>query len=228
MNSNNSSSPSSFFAQSGNTFSALNISKYLVSKPWIIDSRASNHMTNDLNCFHLYNHGSNIGKVTIADRSFVLIIGKGSVSVSSSLTLDSILHVPKISCNVLSINKVTKSWNSCVTFYPTHCIFQDLAPGKRIGSVKGREGLYYLNPKASKSNQAYVSKAAEEKEREIWLLHFRYGNLNFISIKTIFPDLFFNVDLSKFQCQICELSKNHQVPFPLSNKKSEIPCFHDP
>ena len=66
-------------------------------------------MTNDLNCSHLYNHGSNIGKVTIADRSFVPIIGKGSVSVSSSLTLDSILHVPKISCNVLSINKVTKS-----------------------------------------------------------------------------------------------------------------------
>lgn len=88
MNSINSSNSSSFFAQSGNTFSALNISKYLVSKPSIIDSRACNHMKNDSNSFHLYDHGSNSGKVNIANGSFVPIIGKGFVSISSLLTLD--------------------------------------------------------------------------------------------------------------------------------------------
>lgn len=113
----------------------------------------------------------------------------------SLLTLDFVLHVPKIFCNLLSINKVTKSLNCYITFYPTHFIFQDLASRKKIGTAKKREGLYYLNPKASKSNQAYVSKVVEEKEREIFLLHFRYGHPNFLSLKTMFPNLFVNVDL---------------------------------
>ena len=52
------------------------------------------------------------------------------------------------------------------------------------------------------------------------MLHHRFGHPNFVSL---FPQLFVDFELSKFQCQVCELSKRHRVLFPSSNKKSEIP-----
>ena len=108
-------------------------------------------MTNETHHFLTYNPCPKKGKATIANGSSIHINGKGSVSISPSLPLNPILHVPKIACNLLSISKVTKSLNCCVTSYPTHCIFQDLATGKKIGNAEEREGLYYLTPEAKKT-----------------------------------------------------------------------------
>ena len=44
-----------------------------------------------------------------------------------------------------------------------------------------------------------------------------------MSLKLLFPQLFIDFELSKFRCQVCELSKSYHVPFPLSNIKYEIP-----
>ena len=49
----------------------------------------------------------------------------------------------------------------------------------------------------------------------IWLLHFRVGHPNFKSLKVLHPELFSGLDLSIFQCEFCELSKSHHVPFPI-------------
>ncbi|RVX17697.1 hypothetical protein CK203_003904 [Vitis vinifera] len=57
-------------------------------KPWIIDSRALNHMTSEQTFLHLYKFNSNPGKDIVADGFFTLIIGKGSISVAPRLTLN--------------------------------------------------------------------------------------------------------------------------------------------
>ena len=103
-------------------------------------------MTNEAHHFLTYNPCPEKGKVTIANGSSIHINGKGSVSVSPSLHLNFVLHVPKIACNLLSISKVTKSLNCHV-----HYIFQDLATRKKIGSAEEREGFYDLTPKAKKT-----------------------------------------------------------------------------
>ena len=105
------SNPSSYFAKSGNIDYALHAFENISSKSWIIDSGASNHMTNESNNFLSYSPYSNNGKVFVANGSFIPISGEGFVSISLSITLDSILHVPKIARNLLSISKITKiSW----------------------------------------------------------------------------------------------------------------------
>ncbi|KAL4360740.1 hypothetical protein GQ457_04G014980 [Hibiscus cannabinus] len=57
--------------------------------PWIIDSGASDHMTNLHHLFYSYNPCSGHEKVRIADRSFSSIAGRGNINLSKSIGLKS-------------------------------------------------------------------------------------------------------------------------------------------
>ena len=52
-------------------------------------------MTSEENFFYSYEPDSNHGKVTVANGFFIPIIGKGSISVTPMITLESAIHVPK-------------------------------------------------------------------------------------------------------------------------------------
>ena len=62
-------------------------------------------------------------KIKIADGSLSLVAEKGTIKISEKLILDSILHVPNITCNLLSINKLTKDLNCVAKFFNSHCEF---------------------------------------------------------------------------------------------------------
>lgn len=62
-----------------------------------------------------------------------------------SMTLTSVLHVPNLTANLLSIARITIELNFRVIFYSYYCFFQDLATGKMIGSGSLKDGLYYLD-----------------------------------------------------------------------------------
>ena len=217
------SSTSCAFAQSGTFKTALGTSTILHSKTWIIDSGATNHITKESNVFLSYIPCSSNQKVQVANGSLTPISGKGNVLVTPNITLSSVLHVPNTSYNLLSISKLRKFQNCFVTFLPTHCVFQDLITGKVIGSAKEREGLYYLVTEEQGKIQDHQIKGNIEKERELWLIHERLGHPSFVFLKTLYPKLCINLDPSKFQCKVCEFSKNHRISYPLGNKRSEIP-----
>ena len=84
-------------------------------------------------------------KVKIADGTLSPVAGKGSIRISESITLNLVLHVPNLSCNLLSISQLTKKSNCSAKFLPSHFVFQDLSLGKTIGTIKEREGLYYFD-----------------------------------------------------------------------------------
>ncbi|KAI5418366.1 hypothetical protein KIW84_042851 [Lathyrus oleraceus] len=93
-----------------------------LSHTWIVDSGASDHMTGESTLFSSYSPCAGNQKIKIVDGSFSAIAGKGSVVLSQMLTLKNVLHVPNLSCNLIS----------------------DLNSGKMIGSAKESGGLYYL------------------------------------------------------------------------------------
>ena len=111
------------------------------------------------------------------------------------------VHVPKMSANLLSISKLTKSQNYSVTFFSNRCVFQDLTR-KTTGNAEKREGLYYLIPQ-DWENRAYQVKGSPTRECEIRLQHERLGHLNFASLRIIYPNLFKGFDLSFLKCEIC-------------------------
>ena len=112
-----SSSTSCAFAQLGTFKTTLSTSSILHSNSWIIDSRATYHMTKESNiCLSYISHYNN-QKVEIANGSLTPISGKANVPITHNITFSSVLHVSNVSCNLLSINKLTKSQNCSITFY---------------------------------------------------------------------------------------------------------------
>ena len=101
-------------------------------------------MTSEYNLFTTYSPNAVNSKIRIADDSLLPVAGKGSICLSNSIILESVLHVPKLSCNLLFVSKLTKASNCCAKFLPSYCVFQELSSGKTIGSAKECEGLYYF------------------------------------------------------------------------------------
>ena len=82
------------------------------NKPWIIDSGVSDHMTNDSKLFTLYTTTPR-KTVKVANGLSTPVLGAGSISLSSSLSLSLVLHVPSLSNNLMSISQITKHLNCC-------------------------------------------------------------------------------------------------------------------
>ena len=91
--------------------------------PWIIDSGASDHMTDAHHLFTTYSPCAGNLKVKIAYDTLSPIAGKGSIRISESITLNSFLHVPNLSCNLLSISQLTKQSNCSAKFLSSHYVF---------------------------------------------------------------------------------------------------------
>ena len=76
---------------------------------------------------------SSLPNVTLADGSATTVFGLGTANLSPNLSLSSVLYIPNIPFNLLSISKLIKILNCAAIFLSTHCIFQDLKTGKIIG-----------------------------------------------------------------------------------------------
>ena len=123
--------PNVSLAQTGSKPYALSCcSKFA---PWMIDSGASHHMTSLSKLFSTYSPCSGLDKIRIAGGSFSPIAGKGLIKLSENIDLKSILHVPKLACNLLSVSKLSKESNCRVIFFDSHCEFQDKNLVKKIG-----------------------------------------------------------------------------------------------
>ena len=114
---------------------------------WIIDSGASAHMSGTSSLLYRLSNLPTPQFVTIADGRACPVRGRGLATPTSSLPLSDVLYVPNFPVNLISISAITKTLFCSVSFYPYHCLFQDLQTGARIGL--GREtgrGIYELVP----------------------------------------------------------------------------------
>ena len=63
------------------------------------------------------------------------------------------LHVPNLSCNLLSIIKFTSDHQCRANFYSSYSEFQKLTLGRMIGNAKEKDGLYYFDDGPDLSRQ---------------------------------------------------------------------------
>ena len=97
---------SSSLAHKGTFLTTFSTTSHIT--PWIIDSGASDHMTDAHRLFSTYSPCAGNLKVKIADGTLSPIAGKEGIRISKSITLNLVLHVPNLSCNLLSISQLTK------------------------------------------------------------------------------------------------------------------------
>ena len=154
-------------------------------------------------------------------------MGLGSVQVTPTMLLTSVLHVPNLDCNLLSISKLTRDLKCVTKIFPTLCEFQDTDSGTTIGSAELCSGLYLLNGVSNASSSpvhphsGFSSRVNNESEIMLW--HFRLGHPNFVYLAKLFPALFVNKDVHSFQCEICQLAKHTRTSFPRLLYRSSRP-----
>ena len=107
----------------------------------------------------------------------------------------------------------------------SYCEFQDLCSGKKIGSAREVDGLYYFEEDVSLCGEAQAAnnEVTFSIEDEIMLWHLRLGHPSFSYLQHLFPLLFKNKNPSLFQCEICVLSKHHRASFPSQPYKKSAP-----
>jgi hypothetical protein len=90
------------------------------SGSWYIDSGATDHMCHDRSLFGALKRLSVPREVSLGDNSKVLAFGTGEVPISANRTLGSVLYVPDLGMNLLSVSAVTKLGYT-VTFEQNAC-----------------------------------------------------------------------------------------------------------
>ncbi|CAA0822624.1 Unknown protein [Striga hermonthica] len=173
------SSSAAVFADTGNSATCL-ISK---GTRWVIDSGASDHMIGNPNLFSTLDPHTPSSHVTIADWSTTRVLGSGSVSLTPSISLQSVLNLPNFAFNLLSVSKLTKSLYYSVSFFPNHFIVQDLSTKQILGEGRESDGLYIFETPTSKSLVCTPSSSALD-------MHCRLGHPSLHSLKKIGSSVF--------------------------------------
>ena len=113
----------SYVAHTCNTFACLTHSSSL--SPWILDSRASDHLSGNNNLFSSLTTTSPLPMITLANGSQTMAKGINSIRCLPSLPLTFVLYVSNSPFNLVSISKLTRDLNCLITFSNNSITFQD-------------------------------------------------------------------------------------------------------
>ena len=95
--------------------------------------------------FSTFQSHISLSNVTLADGSTSCVLGSGTVNPTPLLSLSSVLSLPKFSFNLISVSKLTRALNCCISFFLDHCLFQDLMTKQIIGKGHESGALYILD-----------------------------------------------------------------------------------
>ncbi|KAK3035841.1 hypothetical protein RJ639_032978 [Escallonia herrerae] len=135
---------SALVAATGNGGKALNMSTLVTNSAWIIDSGATDHMTFDSRQVSTLKLSSQ-KFVTTANGTPAPIVGEGHLPLTDNMNLDSVLVVPSLDYNLLSVSQITTALFCVVIFWPNFCVFKDIRTRQTIGCGVRRGKLYYLD-----------------------------------------------------------------------------------
>ena len=122
----------------------INASNKVYDDSWVIDSSATDHMTSKSQLFHTYTPSPSNKKIAVVNGSLATVAGFREIYITPTLILKNVLHVPKLSTNLVSIQKLTHDLKCYAIFFPSYCVFQEQGSGRRIRLAKERNSLYHL------------------------------------------------------------------------------------
>ena len=188
-----------FVAQTGNASSCLSHS----SRPWILDSRDSDHLSGNKDIFPFLTFTSPLPMVTLANGSQTIAKGIGSACPLPSLPVISVLYVPDSPFNLIYISKLTRDLNCLITFSDHSITLQDRSTRQTIGIGRESQGLFRLSSPSSSTTCASMYTPL--------LIHNRLGHPNISKLQKMVPRF---SSLSSIECESCQLGKHTCVSFP--------------
>jgi hypothetical protein len=184
------------------------------SNSWIIDSGESHHMDASEEVYYSL-YACKGPPILMGDNSPVEVTDKGRIELTNG-SFENVLHVPKISVNLLSMYQMTNSsTRNKFVFTPNFVDIYDMQTNSRVstGEVNHHSRLCTFS-EFIEPDFALLLTHANESSR-IW--HERFGNLNFRYmqqlIKHILVDGIPDIHFSKGVCKGCVLRKHPQKKF---------------
>ncbi|KAL5563644.1 hypothetical protein UlMin_033391 [Ulmus minor] len=181
-------------------FSSTYIAQTRKSRPWIVDSGASDHMTGDIAGFQSYSSCSNPSSVRIADGSLSTVAGTGTIKLTKDLHLSSVLYAVDSGKVIGSVElrgglyflKESNPLSRQVP--PLNCVSESVFNSAHVIS-------------------SHISNSMSV-ESQVMLWHFCLGHPNFVYLEKLFPHLFINKKSNFYQCEICQLAKHTRHVYP--------------
>eukprot|EP00794_Sanderia_malayensis_P007838 gene7838-biopygen6374 len=199
---------------------------------WCIDSGATQHMSPDKSSMKNYVQFRKPIRIKLADNSFMMAYGKGSLKLSVFhdsekivINLPEVLYVPKIHKRLLSLSSMTEKGVE-VCFKDKSCTaIVDNKP-YRIGHKDGK--LYKLNMKKPADQTSCYGASTDKNDMSLWhyrLGHLGYDNLKALKDKSLVKGLNLNTrDGFNRNCEGCAMGKQSRSAFPkeTEHKSSEV------
>ena len=107
----------------------INASEQFFANSWIIDSGATDHMTSTSQFFHTYTPCPSNRKITVANGSLATIAGISDIHITPIIVLKNVLHVPKLSASLVSIQSLPMILNVVLLFSLLIVCFRNRARG---------------------------------------------------------------------------------------------------
>ena len=152
---------------------------FVINNTWIIDYGATDHMTFDSRQISSLRHS--LQKfISTANCNMTLVIWEGSLTLTDTLNLDSVIAVYPQIITFFFVSQITIALSCIVIFFLEFCVFKDIRTRQTIGCDIKRWKLYYLDLQLKDSNklqQALMTHGSKgEKKLEIWLWHQQLGH----------------------------------------------------
>lgn len=181
---------------------------------FIVDSGASHHMVSNKDLLHDYGPPI-VTKVKIGNGAILPVAGQGVVKFGTT-TLQQVLHVPSLQCNLLAVNKIPPKL--CWSFSNTEGKLLDQSTNKVHLSAPFKNGAYSLQ--AGPFALAYSVQIADSLSE--W--HHKLGHLGIDNVVRLAKEsrLGLNNELKNatakaikdFSCEACIQGKTGRLPSP--------------
>uniref|UniRef100_A0A6N2MZF3 Integrase catalytic domain-containing protein n=1 Tax=Salix viminalis TaxID=40686 RepID=A0A6N2MZF3_SALVM len=177
---------------------------------WVVDSGASDHMTNNLNNIHEYCPINSC--VSVANGTTAAVKGKGKIKIVSKLIDSDIIYVPSFPFKLLSVRKLTITLNCDVIFTPFKVFFQDHYTKQKIGEGFHLNGLYFFCESAVP--KGLLTSYSPINNHRLW--HLRLAHASDFIVSKIKP----NLSKRNYDCETGYYSKSSRLPFTASLSKT--------
>ncbi|XP_021744871.1 uncharacterized protein LOC110710840 [Chenopodium quinoa] len=219
-----------FVAQQSNSYGPTDIDSALhtmtLHQPdpsWYMDTGATSHMTssngNLSSYFNLSNHHNGI---IVGSGHTIPIRGCGHTTLPSPnppLSLNNVLHAPKLIKNLISVRKFTKDNCVSVEFDPYGFSVKDYRTGSPIMRCDSQGDLYPITSIFSKTSPSTFIALASS------ICHDRLGHPGSSILKTLSNNKHIECTHSSSSsvCRSCVLGKHVKLPFLSSNSITSMP-----
>jgi hypothetical protein len=189
---------------------------------WYPDTGATHHVTSNLNNLNLQSEEyDGPDHIQVGNGTRLAIKNTGtSILPPSNFILRHVLHVPKITKNLLSVQKFTSDNNAFMEFHPSCFFVKDQTSGRILHKGSSKHGLYHWSPSPIAAPPSVFS--SERASPMDWHAHLSHP-----------ADRILRQVVSKFHlpvtsnkklplCFACRRGKSHQLPFTLSTHQTHV------